>query len=301
MNATFRARLFRRDDRDQLTDLVNAHLSAVIPGARVSVNAVLSSLERQPDEYVVDPWVVERTTIVVEQDDRLVAAAHLHRFADYPRVGHDYRGTGLVQWFLSLPQQDADERGADVLMQACLAQLRAWTVLAAYADGQLPFPGVYGIPATWPHVREALERGGFSPGGATESVLMATTAGLAPGVTSPVSPELTLVRELGSQGLRFVATQGSEKVGHVEVDLTVNRAERHSAGARLAELSDWEAADSEALGLLVSELREWLTLSDVDRVIAAIDSDDAEERATLTKLGFVEVTSTSRGWRRDRL
>ena len=300
MKATLRARLFRRDDRDQLTDLVNAHLSAAIPGARVSVNAVLTSLERQPEEYVVDPWVVERTTIVVEQDDRLVAAAHLHRFADRPRVGHEYRGTGLLQWFLSLPHGDAGEQVADALMQACLAQLRAWSVPVAYADGQLPFPGVYGIPSSWPHVREALVRGGFSHDGSTETVLMATTARLAVGAKSSSSSKLVLVRELGADGICFVAKQSSEKLGYLEVDLTVNRAERHSVGVRLAELSDWDASDSEVLRRLVAELSDWLALSDVDRVIAAIDFDDAEKRASLMELGFVEVTSTSRGWRRDR-
>src|SRR5580704_270965 len=35
-------RPFRRDDRDQLTALVNAHVAAVIPGIALSVNTVLS-------------------------------------------------------------------------------------------------------------------------------------------------------------------------------------------------------------------------------------------------------------------
>ncbi len=42
-------RPFRRDDRDQLTRLVNAHAEAVVPGMSVSVNTVLGSLERQPN------------------------------------------------------------------------------------------------------------------------------------------------------------------------------------------------------------------------------------------------------------
>lgn len=48
-------RPFHRADRDQLTALVNAHVQAVVPGVAVSVNTVLSQLEREPDEYVVDP------------------------------------------------------------------------------------------------------------------------------------------------------------------------------------------------------------------------------------------------------
>ena len=45
-------RPFRRDDRDQLTGLVNAHAAAVVPGMSVSVNSVLGSLGRQPGEFI---------------------------------------------------------------------------------------------------------------------------------------------------------------------------------------------------------------------------------------------------------
>jgi len=62
-------RPFRRGDRDQLTRLVNAHAEAVVPGMSVSVNTVLGSLERQPGEFIVDPWVNERVTLVAEQRD----------------------------------------------------------------------------------------------------------------------------------------------------------------------------------------------------------------------------------------
>ena len=43
-------RPFRRSDREQLTELVNVHVDAVVPGRSVSVNAVLSQLEREPGE-----------------------------------------------------------------------------------------------------------------------------------------------------------------------------------------------------------------------------------------------------------
>ena len=50
-------RPFRRSDRDQLTQLVNSHAAAVVPGMSVSVSTVLSALERQPGEFIEDPWV----------------------------------------------------------------------------------------------------------------------------------------------------------------------------------------------------------------------------------------------------
>ena len=80
-------RPFRRSDRDQLTQLVNAHAEAVVPGLRLSVNAVLSSLERRPGEFIEDPWVSERVTLVAELRDRVVAGAHLLRYFSDQRAG----------------------------------------------------------------------------------------------------------------------------------------------------------------------------------------------------------------------
>jgi hypothetical protein len=59
---------------------VNAHAAAVVPGMGVSVSTVLSELERQPGEFIIDPWVSERATLVAEQADRVAAAAHLMRY-----------------------------------------------------------------------------------------------------------------------------------------------------------------------------------------------------------------------------
>jgi len=44
-------RPFRRSDREQLTQLVNTHAAAVVPGMSVSVSTVVSALERQPGEF----------------------------------------------------------------------------------------------------------------------------------------------------------------------------------------------------------------------------------------------------------
>ena len=55
-------RPFARHDRDQLTDLVNAHIKAIIPGCSIPVATLLSQMERDPGEYIVDPWVIERET-----------------------------------------------------------------------------------------------------------------------------------------------------------------------------------------------------------------------------------------------
>ena len=67
-------RPFVRPDRDQITALVNAHIGAVVPNASVSTQALLSLMERDPGEFIVDPWVRERATLVAEQRGRIVAA-----------------------------------------------------------------------------------------------------------------------------------------------------------------------------------------------------------------------------------
>ena len=96
-------RPFRRGDRDQLTRLVNAHAEAVVPGMSVSVNTVLGSLERQPGEFIVDPWVSERVTLVAEQRGRVAAAAHLLRYYPDDRAGGAYRDAGEIRWLLYWP------------------------------------------------------------------------------------------------------------------------------------------------------------------------------------------------------
>ena len=53
--STVCVRPFRRADREQLTALVNDHIQAVVPGVSVSVNTVMSQLERDPGEFIVDP------------------------------------------------------------------------------------------------------------------------------------------------------------------------------------------------------------------------------------------------------
>jgi hypothetical protein len=66
-------RLFQRSDREQVTALVNAHPAAILPGLSVSTNTVLGQFEREPGEYIVDPWVIERSTLVCELKQRIVA------------------------------------------------------------------------------------------------------------------------------------------------------------------------------------------------------------------------------------
>ena len=102
--SSIEVRPFRRADGEQVTSLVNAHIAAVVPGFSVSVNTVLAQFEREPGEFIVDPWVIGRATLVAEQRERVVAAAHLLRYGNGPPVREAFRDVGEIRWFLFWPE-----------------------------------------------------------------------------------------------------------------------------------------------------------------------------------------------------
>jgi GNAT superfamily N-acetyltransferase len=293
-------RPFRRADRDQLTDLVNMHVAAVVPGVSVSVNTVLSDLERQPGEFITDPWVAERTTLVAEQREYVVAAAHLLRYRADAEVGEAYRDAAEIDWFVCRPAAsfwpDADQ-AADLLMRACLAQFARWNVRVRYADGALPAPLVYGLPRNWPHIRAVYERAGFRHVGDTEVILLARVADLPePGPR----PGVTIERTLGECGTRFTARAGTGALGFVEIDTALARPERHARAAGLADVGNLHIDPAQyGTGLehrLLGQAADWLRLCGVDRLAAYESATDTAMLDHLTGAGFRELTRTDRGW-----
>ncbi|EFL30274.1 conserved hypothetical protein [Streptomyces viridochromogenes DSM 40736] len=293
-------RPFRRVDRDQLTDLVNLHVAAVVPGVSVSVNTVLSDLERQPGEFITDPWVAERTTLVAEQRDHVVAAAHLLRYRAGAEVGEAYRDAAAIDWFVCRPAAsfcpDADG-AADLLMRACLARFARWNVRVRYADGALPAPLVYGLPRNWPHIRSVYRRAGFRHVGDTEVVLIARVADLPE--REPM-PGVTVERTLGECGTRFTARADGHALGFVEIDTTLARPERHARAAGLADIGNLHIDPGRyGTGLehwLLARAADWLRLCGVDRLAAYASAADGAELDLLTAAGFHELTRTDRGW-----
>jgi ribosomal protein S18 acetylase RimI-like enzyme len=294
-------RPFRRDDREQVTALVNAHVQAVVPGVSLSVNAVMSQLEREPGEFIVDPWVTERATLVAVERDRVVAAAHLLRYGTDEHVGESYRDAGEIRWLLCW--RDApfwpDTGAGDALARACIGHLEGWNVGRLYADGTLPAPGVYGVPECWPHVRAIYERAGFVLDGHTEIVFVASVDGLPQPKASPVEG-LSLRRELGVNGTRFSAVLGNEVVGFIEVETD------HTNGGTLSRLAGWAdvgnlhvSEDYRHAGVatwLVGEAAEWLRTGRVERLLAYAEPEHEDDIALYEGLGFRELTRTERGW-----
>ncbi len=162
------SREFRRQDRDQLTWLVNLHVAAVIPGVALSTNVVLSQMEREPLETIVDPWVAERHCLVAVEDETVVAGALLLRYHGDETVGPDFRAAAEIRWLVVAAEQP--DAGRE-LLQKSIDVMGSWQPAHIYADGALPAPGCYGIPHSWPHIRSLLIEAGFEGPARTELVL----------------------------------------------------------------------------------------------------------------------------------
>lgn len=296
-------RPFRRSDRDQLSTLVNAHVEAVLPGVTVSPNAVLSQLEREPGEYVVDPWVRTRETLVAEVDGRLVAAAHLLHYDGGPHVGDAFRGAGELRWLLHWPGQHPSQETAmaaagDAVAAAALERLSGVRG-PVHAGGALPAPGVYGVPDRWPHVDATLRRAGFVPGTDVECVLVADVAALPAAGAAPDG--WTCRARLGGHAVRQEAVHDGRVGGFVEVaaDLT--------HGGTLSRLAGW--ADMWELHVepqhrrrgigrwLLGTAADRLRLARAERVLACSTPED-DAHAFLLAHGFTETARTARAWQR---
>jgi GNAT superfamily N-acetyltransferase len=309
-------RPFRRGDRDQLADLVNAHAGAVVPGMGTSVAALLASLERDPGEPVTDPWVGERATLVAEQQHRVVAAAHLLRYLGDERAGEPFRGAGEIKWLVFWPQGPSGNPywaaaggAAEELIAACIARFGQWGVTRQVAEGDLPVPcGVYGVPGQWPHVAALYERAGFRHAGHSEIVYLARVADL-PRPAAPPVEGLAVRRSVGMNGTRLSAVRDGEAAGYIEVEIR-EKGERLSPRGRWADVGNLQVADGyQRRGVatwLLGQAAGWLDLAQVDNLLDyscdgagdAGQCDPAGYRAFLASAGFRELTRTRRGWTR---
>jgi hypothetical protein len=252
-------RPFRRSDRDQLAQLVNAHAQAVVPGMAISVNAIMSQLEGEPGEFIVEPWVTDRLALVAEQRGRITAAAFLVRYGSDERVGPGLRGTGEIRWLLFWPDAPFWPGSAGTgraVGEVALATMHRWGVSAVRVDGSLPCPGVYGLPEQWPHVRDLVEQLGFRRGERHETVLL----GLVDDLRRRPDPAFRIDRTLGTTGTRLTARTGDEIVGYIEVDAGIAGVGRISGS--WADVGDLVVSDgrrqAEIGRFLIAEAAEWL-------------------------------------------
>ncbi len=132
-------REFRNDDLEQLQLLINSHVDCLVPGWSLPLEYIANRLVRNPDEYITDPLVVERTTLITLVEDRVCAAAHLLRSAE----------GGEIEWILAWPESKG--AGAAVL-DAAHQHMVDWGVEHSGIGLSLPIPVCGGVPDVWPHI-----------------------------------------------------------------------------------------------------------------------------------------------------
>ena len=294
-------RPFARHDREQLTSLVNAHIKAVIPGWSVPTAAILNQMEREPGEYIVDPWVVDRETWVAIERDRIAAAAHLHRYGPEAPVGPAYRDAAAICWFVCWPEHiDVGRR----LMSAMLDRLDRWSPRVQYLDVSLPARLAYGLQDAWPHLRVLAEDAGFSDAeGRTElQLLLPLERVTAPG-PAPLDG-VRMRRRLHAFGAAFTAVVDGREIGYVEVDDDFTRNGTMLRCDGWADVSNFSIApDYRRHGLatwLLQHAAEWLRLGGTRNLIAYLDDTEleSEQGHWYRAAGFTELNRTRRGWRR---
>jgi hypothetical protein len=268
---------------EQLAALLSAHAACALPGAAVTPDTITRRLERDPDEFVVGPWVHTRETLVAIVRDRVVAAGHLWRFADEPRVSEHYRGAAELRWFSFWP---SDHEAANALLDQAIQY--AGHVTRFYLTGDLPDVLVYGIPEAWPHVQTLASQRGFVHDGPTEMLLAARLAALAGTETPPA--DCTLRAGVAwSGGAHLIAERAQTRLAQMEV------AVQGSAGQLWGPFAQDGEVDPAIARWLWLEAFEWLRLAGCDRVVAALTEDEpAVEEAVA--LGLRQVARLRRGW-----
>ncbi len=290
-------RPFRRSDRDQLTGLVNLHVASVLPGIALSANVVLSQLEREPEELIVDPWVEERLCLVAEVDQSIAAAVLIHRFGSHESVRDGYRAAARMRWFLFVPGQ---EQAAVTLLDSAIAQARRWAPSHIYFESALPAPGCVGLSDSWPHVAEVIKKAGFAGPDRRETVLACDCASLA--VSGGELTGTAIKRSVGVLGTRFDLLDRDRSLGYVEVAPAGASLQRSSAPIAWADVGNlFPAQDCDldtVMGPLLAAAARWLQLGGVERLIDYYAPDVHQPRylEILTDLGFTELTVNHRGW-----
>ena len=290
---------FDRSHLDQLTALVNSHISSVVPGWGVSDEYLHTRLDRDPDEYVVDPWVAERETLVAIERERVVAAAHLKRYPDEERVGHAYRGVAEIVWLVAWP--DATDAGR-ALLGRVLQRFDEWAARERWGPQSLFVPSLSGVADVWRHIGLLLREAGFTPGEPyAEAIWGGPLAGV-PAAAEPPLDGLTIRRSVANLSTRLEAMLDGHGVGVFDIasDLT--------EGGALPSLRGWadvwtlevvERHRNRGIGTwLVAHGVEWLRLAGCDRIVLPVAAADEARGAGrfYERCGWRPLTRLERGW-----
>ena len=196
---------------------------------------------------------------------------------------------------------------AKMLIAACIRQFEEWGVSSQDAGGNLPVPGVYGVPEQWPHVRALYEEAGFLHKGHTEVVHLARVEDLPRPAGSPFGG-LSVRRSVGMNGTRLSAALGEQVIGYIEVDTLQEgqRLSRHGGWADIGNLCVAEGYRRRGLRVLAPgaggpnrpQLAHVDRLLDYTPIGDPSEPDESGYRMFLSASGFAELTRTKRVWTR---
>ena len=159
-------------------------------------------------------------------------------------------------------------------MTECRRQMNAWQVVDEQISGPLPVPACVGIPDVWPHISGLIEQFGYSANeDIDESVYGGTLNEIAAPSEPPVS-DVTIHRDAGEFGTRFVARLDGNDIAHCECISDLTEGGQLPALAGWAELSEVETSETmrnQGVGSwVVQHAVEWLRLAKCDRVVLSV-------------------------------
>jgi GNAT superfamily N-acetyltransferase len=285
----------------QVQALVNAHMGALVPGWALPERYIASRLERDPGEYVVDPWVTARMTLCAIERQRVVAVAHLRRYGSAAEVSPAYRNIGELAWLLAWPE--ATNHTVAVL-KAAADQFVRWGVAEAWAlETCLPAGPFAGLPDSWPHIAAALASAGYrrNPSVARDEAIF---GGPIEQIALPTPPidGLTIQRTTGRFGTRFCASLNGQTVGDCDCvsDLTNGGALPALRGwGELSELEVREPWRSRGIGTwLVQHAVAWLRLGRCTRIVLSVAAENEAAGAArfYRRFGWETLVRFQRGW-----
>lgn len=286
----------------QLQKLVNSHLSTIIPGWALPIDYIVSRLTAEPDEYIIDPWVIERRTIVVAERGSVSAAAHLFHYGNGPEVSKDYNEAGEMKWFLAWP--DAAD-SASALLEAVQEQMERWQVKNYYAANNLPVPLAGGLPDVWPHIGSFLERAGFyTEFRGTEAIYGGGLPGLELQSKPPVAG-IRIERHVDRDGPCFKVFHGKEEAGSFSIATDLSKGGQLPALLGWGELADIQISENwrnHGLGSWVmGHVVSWLRLAGCSRVVFSVASENESLGADrfYRRFGWNVLARLKKGWQHD--
>lgn len=262
-----------RSHLPQVLALANSHLGTVIPGWSLTADYFWERLKSEPQEYITDPWVVERKSIVGIVKDRVCAAAHIRRYGDDTR----WKGVGEIAWILFWPEE---REAGEAVMAECRHQMNAWQVVDEQISGPLPVPACVGIPDVWPHISGLVAQFGYSANEGIDESVYGGTLNKSSALGEPPVRGVTIHREAGKFGTRFVARLDGRDIAHCECIADLTQGGQLPALVGWAELSEVETSEmmrNQGVGSwVVGHAVEWLRLARCDRIVLSVARDDDE-------------------------